>query len=326
MADQSQHYVPQMYLKGFLDPEQVKKRQNVLWIYRAGMKPQPKGTKAVAAKNLFYQMPEVPDHQDDIEEALSQMESAAAPHLEKLRSGDINLTGQEKGEFAWFMALLVSRTPFFRDLTDTLGLEEYRQRMEKFLEPGALEAGAEKLKAKTGQAVDIESVREYARKVAKREVEITQQSRAWSIMEAFKAIPRFGELFARMRWGLNEGPADGPFITSDNPVIVLDDNARKLGPKNYRPTLGLRFGFPISPKFALSGEFVPGADQRLKADAKWVRSINSSQISRAYVEVYASFKSMDIQAEIDKVHKERPSVIPNLPADHSRFEQKAPEG
>ena len=45
-----QHYVPQMYLRGFLDPELVKKNQHVLWRYRPGEKPQAKGTKVVAAE------------------------------------------------------------------------------------------------------------------------------------------------------------------------------------------------------------------------------------------------------------------------------------
>ncbi len=55
------HYVPQMYLRGFLDPELVRKNQHVLWRYRPGEKPQAKGTKVVAAESLFYNVPELPD-------------------------------------------------------------------------------------------------------------------------------------------------------------------------------------------------------------------------------------------------------------------------
>jgi len=269
-------------------------------------------------------MPELPDHQDDIEAAFSKLETAAASRLEKLRSGDINLTAQEKAEFAWFVAASAVRTPFFRDLTNTIALEHHRKRMETLLEPGMMEKAATKLEAQTGGSVDTASVREFAEKVVKKEIEMTQESKAWNIKQMFDHIADFGERFAKMRWGLLEAPDDTPLITSDNPVIVLDDNAKKLGPEKYRPTSGLRFGFPLSPKFALSGEYVNGADQRLKASTQCVQVFNSSQVSRAYVEVYASFKSMELQAEIDKVHKERPSVIPNLPADYSRFDAEEP--
>lgn len=319
---ESHHFVPQLYLRGFLDPEQVAKGQNVLWSYRAGMKPLARGTKAVAAKTLFYWMPEVPDHQDDIEEAFSKMETAAASRFDKLRSGDINLTAQEKAEFAWFVAASAVRTPFFRDLIDAIALEGHRERMEKLLEPGMMEKAAKKIEAQTGKPVDTASVREFAEKVVKKEIEMTQESKGWNMKQMFDHIPDFGNRFEKMRWGLLEAPADTPFITSDNPVGVFDDNAKGFKPKDYRPTSGLRFGFALSPQFVLTGEFVDGADQRLKATAHWVQVFNSSQISRAYVDVYASFKSMDLQAEIDKVHKERPSVIPNLPADYSRFDVK----
>jgi hypothetical protein len=72
-------------------------------------------------------------------------------------------------------------------------------------------------------------------------------------------IRRRFRLSSRKRHPLLEAPDDTPFITSDNPVIVLDDNAKKLGPEEYRPTSGLRFGFPLSPKFVLSGLDPPAA-------------------------------------------------------------------
>lgn len=50
--------------------------------------------------------------------------------------------------------------------------------------------------------------------------------------------------------------------------------------------------------------------------------VNSFPRLHNHHEVYASFKAMDLLAEIDKVHKERPSIIPNLPADYSRFDVK----
>ena len=41
------HTVPEMYLKGFLDPTRVAVRQHVLWVYEAGRKIRPRGVDAV---------------------------------------------------------------------------------------------------------------------------------------------------------------------------------------------------------------------------------------------------------------------------------------
>ena len=62
---ESHHFVPQLYLRGFFDREQVAKGQNVLWSYRAGMKPLARGTKAIAAKTLFYR--ELSASEDEID-------------------------------------------------------------------------------------------------------------------------------------------------------------------------------------------------------------------------------------------------------------------
>jgi hypothetical protein len=39
MAEQAHHYVPQTYLRGFLDPSEVKRRQHNLWRYRTCLTP-----------------------------------------------------------------------------------------------------------------------------------------------------------------------------------------------------------------------------------------------------------------------------------------------
>ena len=91
------------------------------------------------------------------------------------------------------------------------------------------------------------------------------------------------------------------FLTCDDPVLI----AMPL-------TIAMRFAFPISRRYLLSGEFVRGEDQLIKADARYVSSMNSSQIVRAHKEVYSPFNSDELQEEIDKVHKERPPLMPKI--------------
>ena len=59
------HTVPEMYLKGFLDPTRVAVRQHVLWVYEAGSKIRPRGVDAVAALKDFNFAPELEDRAEE---------------------------------------------------------------------------------------------------------------------------------------------------------------------------------------------------------------------------------------------------------------------
>ena len=83
MADQNHHFVPQLYLRGFLDPALVAKGQHQLWRYRPGEKPVAKGPKGVAKEFMFYATPETPGHENDTEDVLAKIEATAAPHVQK---------------------------------------------------------------------------------------------------------------------------------------------------------------------------------------------------------------------------------------------------
>jgi hypothetical protein len=78
-----QHFLPQMYLRGFLDPNEVAKGQNVLWVYQPGKKPISRGAKGVAAHAHFYTAKELGEEDKNApEDALAQIESHAVAHLE----------------------------------------------------------------------------------------------------------------------------------------------------------------------------------------------------------------------------------------------------
>ncbi|PYV67272.1 MAG: hypothetical protein DMG96_39770 [Acidobacteria bacterium] len=48
------HYVPQLYFRGFLDPLEEAKGQNVLWCYTIGKRPKRFPTSRVGCKEFFY--------------------------------------------------------------------------------------------------------------------------------------------------------------------------------------------------------------------------------------------------------------------------------
>ena len=312
----SHHFIPQFYLRGFLDPDQVAAGQNVLWVYRPGSKPKPKGTKAVACEDFFYDATDLPAEVGSIEDKLAQIEAIAAPTFQKLRSGEIRLTDQEKGELAMFVALMLSRTQSSREQTNTITAQFMRLRDKRALDvPGEIERIVAEVERTTGEKLDVSAVREAFRLVVEGHIHVTQSSKAWNIKQMFERAYEFGDLFERMRWELLEAPLGEAFITSDSPVRIFDPAAVARGPKEFQFTEGLQLQCPISSRFLLVGSFGPGQDRREQIPADWVRRFNWNQMAHASGQIYAALKSEKLQSEFDCVVNVRPPVIPRLPDD-----------
>ena len=126
------------------------------------------------------------------------------------------------------------------------------------------------------------------------------------------------DFFERMRWSLLNAPTTETFITSDNPVHLLDPTASKGGPKGFAFSEAMRFHYPISSHFTLVGDFVSGVDQLAAVDKDTVDRFNRNQLARAQREVYSSRKSSNLQAEFDEMVKTRPPLIPVLPDEYLR--------
>lgn len=312
-----QHFLPQMYLRGFVDPNRVAKGQHDLWVYRLADEPKARGPKGVAAEPHFYTTAELPDTPTEGEKGLAEVEDVAVKHLEKLRSGDINLTPQEKAEFATYVGIQMTRTPLARDRANAIAIELMRQGWKKTLDEGKLGDLVTKLEAKTGQKIgtNLVSLEEFARRIADGTAEMSQESKGWNMKHMFDQAVTFGGVLERMHWGLLEAPVGAAFITSDNPVHVADPPAKAAGSKGFTFSNQMQVAFPLSPRFLLFCDFVPRPDERAALTADQVRRFNTDQIEYAYREVYASFRSDELQAEVDCVFNARPSVEWKLPPD-----------
>lgn len=308
------HFLPQMYLRAFVDPDRVRIGQHDLWVYRVGEPPRPRGPQGVAVEPHFYATNEIPDSVA-VEKMLAVVESRAALHLEKLRSGDINLTPQEKAEFASFVGLQLTRTPMARERSNALAIGLIRQGWKKTLDEGKLGDLVAKGEAMTGKkiAADLDAVEELGRKIADGSMEMVQESKGWSMKNMAEQSQRFGDLFERMHWALLEAPISDPFITSDNPVNVGDPTARARGPKGFTVSDQFRFTFPLSPTFMLYGDFARRPDERAMVTPADVQQARTVHITQAFKEVYASFKSEDLRAAVDREFGGRPPVAWSLP-------------
>ena len=253
-----QHFLPQMYLRGFLDPNEVAKGQHVLWVYQSGAKPISRGPKGVAAHAHFYTASEIADDPNVAEDALAQIESHAVSLLEKFATGDIKLTAQEKAEFATFMAITMTRTPFFREATNSIAVAEQLYLMKKTLEtPAEMMKLLERSEVLFGKKTDLKQAKEALQSTLAGEISITQQSQGWSVKELFERAAQIDGNLAAMRWGLLAAPEGSMFVTCDNPVLLA-----------MPPTRAMRFAFPVSRRHLLQGEFMKGEDQLIPVDTR----------------------------------------------------------
>ena len=96
--------------------------------------------------------------------------------------------------------------------------------------------------------------------------------------------------------------------------MVNDPLGHALGPKGYRPTKMTQLHFPVSSKYLLMGDFLGPNETVQKASPDRLAKYSYNQIVSAHKEVYAPFKSDELQAEVDRVFKEKPPPVPELPA------------
>jgi hypothetical protein len=313
-APKNHHFVPQMYLRVFADPAS---KQGELWRYGPGFKPQLKAPKGIAWEDYFYDVAgELPPEDNDMEAFYGETETIAALHLEKLRAGNIKLTPQEKSELATFISLMRTRTRSYREQVNTIASKMHVLAAKEMLETnGAIEDLIEKNIRLGGERLEVEQVRSAMQAVVDGKVIVEQKSKAWTIKQALESSDQLDALIESMNWNLFEAPNGLAFITSDNPVVINDPLGRARGPNGYRPTKMTQLHFPVSAKYLLIGDSLGPNETVQKASADHVAKYNYNQIVSAHREVYAPFNSDALQAEVDRVFREKPALVPELPAD-----------
>ena len=294
--------------------KKVARGLNALWRYRPGGRPEEKGTKKIAEQTNFYDLPEVDQADNDIEQMFSHVEGVVAWDLKKLRAGKTDFRQQQKAHLAGYFALQYTRTPWFRELANRSVIGLQRAGLKATLEqPGGIEKILEETKLEQGKDfTDVESLKKYMARVVQGEVSLVQGNKGWNAKVMLQHADHTGKLLYGTRWSLLEAPEGTAFITSDNPVSLVDPAVLNLGPEGFKPGKDFEFTVPVSPRFMLIGEQQSGPDRRVMVRPQDVQRANALHMLRAE-EVYASFESQELQAEFDKIAKERPPSIRELP-------------
>lgn len=266
-----QHFVPRMYLKGFLDPAKVAAKQHVLWVYEQNRKAKARGPAAVAGEQGFYYTPENPGAESLVETMLSKIETIASDHLEKVRSGAFPPSPQKKAELSTFLGNLRFRTRVFRELLNASAIEGFRRTCQRLLREGKVTEMAEAERVAQGieGPINMESIESFVQGMADGTTELTQTGKAWAIGQAFEGGQKLAERLESMRWLLIEAPAGESFITCDNPVYLSNGPRSNLAKPLF--SQDLQMILPVSPRYLLVADLSSGPDRTLRG-ARWIRA------------------------------------------------------
>jgi hypothetical protein len=312
------HYVPQLYLRGFLDPLEEAKGQNVLWCYAIGKKPKRFPTSRVGCKEFFYAFEKDGETQLLIEDKLAEMERIISGPLQKLAAGDIRLAPQERSELAGFLALMFSRGERAFDFTNKLFLDVHAAKTLDWLKnPDEFNNWIKQYEETTGEKLntDYDRMKEFMEKVASGEIRGEQTERGWTLKIMMELMVDMIPLFEGMSWGLLSAGDDEMFLTSDNPVVVSDPKA-SMNERRVQYSNMASFTFPINRKHCLQGINEGGSrprDGRQALRSAEVRMTNRMVAEQSYKFLYAPMRSDHIQGMMEKVYKQRRPILPSLP-------------
>jgi Protein of unknown function (DUF4238) len=295
----AQHFVHRAYLDGFLDLDQTSRGYNRLWLYVPGKAPFPQRPDRVAKRNYFYCYTKEETRDFGVERGLSVLEDAALPALRAYREHNFDISADNRLTFAGYLALSLARVPSFHRLVDREAAFVSAKRLEQLAgDRRALALLVAEIAEETGDRVDVD---EYHRRLTGGDVIVTQGDRGWTLGQMFSATAALQPLIYEMNWTFLVAPDDAEgFVTSDNPVALVDPVRDSHGIMDLFKRRSARIAFPISRNVCLYASFDNAAVAK-PVNAAGARSVNSVIIGRADSQVYAPFLSLKIQSAVDSV-------------------------
>ncbi|MBR0868668.1 hypothetical protein ACVIW2_000084 [Bradyrhizobium huanghuaihaiense] len=277
-----QHYVPQYYLRGF-----VNEKRQLYVVDRPRKKFFRVPTNKVGGEQHFNLVTIPGINPFGMEEALSDLESKVAPVLEQVKGrhslGDEN----DRNAILNLVAAVTLRNPKQRE---AIGEMYNEVAQAQFAQGLATKEGYEPflatMKAEGRQALPYEEMREMFAKQP--ELFKVTPSHNFHIMVEASLHEHLVQLYEGRRWQvIVAGEDTGGFVTSDHPVCLrwadVEDHG-DLSPGFAVP--GTEVIFPLSPRLALRGRF-DGEENLVQLSKDEVATINSLLISNAHNQVYA---------------------------------------
>jgi uncharacterized protein DUF4238 len=301
-----QHFVHRAYLEGFQDPEYLKKGEPALWVYIPRKSPFRQRPDRVARRNYYYCYREGEQRRFLVEHQLQKLEDVALPILRQLRERQFSLKPEDRINFAGYVALSHTRVPTFERSINRLSSLILAKHLELIIgNKNALEKVVTAIKEQTGEELDPEK---FHKDLVGGTVVAKQTSREWSLLQTFKMMLFLQRVIYEMTWTFLLAAVDDPgFVTSDNPVSLLDPLAGPMRGIGFVSSPAAHFTFPISQNICLLAHHRKGPDS-VKMSRLQVRMVNKATITHADCQVYAPFQSTKIQEILNDVTNNRKST------------------
>lgn len=286
------HYVPQAFLKGFIDEQ--------LFVYNRQYKTyRTSSQKGVAYQLDFYIVDTVTEKDSlEVEQGLGKIESVVIPLLGKLSSTK-QLKNSEWADIAIYVAIQYGRTPTARKTLDDVYTVMISNAVKENLAdtlntPGCYDSLKRDFEA---EHTDIKlPSREKLGEMILKPGPIANMSidNGTFVKAFFEVSEKISSGLLKRRWKLLQAPKDSLFITSDNPIALL---ARKPLTPNQKPAIlveGIEIYMPIDSKhcLAIADMKNDGSFLKHKITKSQVRAINKLVFSQANKYVISGNKAL----------------------------------
>jgi uncharacterized protein DUF4238 len=303
------HYVPQFYLREFLDPASVGTRSPWLWVAKLETrKVSRRSPHNVAKRASYYSIPGQRSavETEAVERLFSQMEDAAAPIVRKLNGGAEMLGGQEWADLRYFAAFLALRTPavrtqfeqFLGDVADMM-LKTSASHPAHFTEMWQ--------KAHPDRTDTPEEIERMRQRLLESDFKIRARP-ILSLKAAFDGVnSAVYPAFTRMRWViLRSSTPDTYFLTSDTPVSWVDPTPRPAFYAGHGLAMAnAEVSFPVGPRVCLFAgwKLAPEMDT-LRVEPRLVEQLNTRRVIFSAGQVYAHQEALARWAvDLSKRHR-----------------------
>ena len=297
------HYVSQFYLKGFEIPTKPK------WIYsyKRKIKPRAIAIKSAASAKGYYKIEKddltIPE--DTVDKIFTIIEDKTAPIIRRIRTADsLTLSKEEKGLLSTFIALLAFRTPFARTAMKNLDVAQSKRDLKRIaVDKEEFHRTSKQIEPDTPP----EKIEEYRLLILEFDENFTishtdaGENEFYFMGQGITIAQELAQILYKKHWHLIESDNSRPFLTSDQPVVLLPDHY-------HRPDMPVgyyngRILLPLTPKRALMMTNKPLKNQIIPIKEEKMREYQWYTITRCYQLVYSHIESEEFQKILDSTEE-----------------------
>jgi hypothetical protein len=292
------HYIPVFYLNGFINST------GTMWVYDKEDKGMFESTPDGIAYEKHYFTVKTEDGKKDseiIENYVATLESEFSKVLSKILTNK-PLSNEDKTNFAWFVASMMTRTPNFRNNIQK-ATSEMIQHVTLFMASHKknFEQMVKRYEKDTGNKIEM-PVEEFRQSILDTEKYTIGVDSQYAMGVAFKQMEKLVEIFFNMKWAYLKAIDGYKFFTGDNPLSYVDpthnpQSFRGVGLLNKKIEVTL----PLSKELCAFGTW----DTKLKEGylqikKEMIKDLNRRTLMSSRRFVFTHFKSDSMDKFVKK--------------------------